>query len=316
MTPMNAPEISVIVPIYNGARYLRQTLDALLAQSFTNFELLAIDDGSTDDSAEIVRSYQDDRIVLFQKVNGGLCSTLNFGLERARAPLIARNDQDDLSMPNRLNRELNALQADPEAIALFAFNTKIAGTRTWSNTDKLAMSKGSVTRYEPFKDGCLLGSTMLARADSLRFIGGFREAFYPVDDWDLECRLSVVGKVLVLHEPLVAYRFHADANTYRVFSEMQIKTRWTADCHHRRLKGEPELRYDEFISHEPNGRWRRVLRYIDELARWNMRNAGQAYLDGRYSASAMHLSAAMVLDPADIAKRLVRMANSARNTGS
>jgi len=98
---MKCPEVTVIVPIYNGSAYLSETINSLLSQSFSGFELLAIDDGSTDDSSNIVRSFKDERIRLIQKSNGGLCEALNLGIAEARAPYIARSDQDDISFPER-----------------------------------------------------------------------------------------------------------------------------------------------------------------------------------------------------------------------
>jgi glycosyltransferase involved in cell wall biosynthesis len=305
---MKLPDVSIVVPIYNGAKYLRETLDSLLSQSFRNFELLAIDDGSKDDSAEIVRSLGDPRVRLIQKPNGGLCDALNCGIAEAKTPFLARNDQDDLSLPTRLERQLQTMHENPDAIALLTFNSKFGGRRSWANTDKLQMSSGTVRPYKAMEDGCLLGSTMLARVEALRSIGGFRQAYYPVDDWDLECRLSQAGQVLVLCEPLTAYRFQADANTYRVFSEMQTKTRWTADSYYRRMRAEPELTFEQFVRQEDRSRWTRFSHDRSEAAKWNMRTAGQFYLDGRYAVAARRLSAACLLDPADMVKRVWRMA--------
>ena len=304
---MNTPQVSVVVPVYNGAAYLRETLDALLAQSFQDFELLAIDDGSKDNSAEIIRSLNDPRVRLIQKPNGGLCDALNRGIAEARAPWIARNDQDDISTPDRLARQMAVIRDHPEAICLFTYNTKFGGRHRWANTDKLPMNAGEVTIYDPLKDGCLLGSTMLVQTEAIRAVGGFRQAYYPVDDWDLETRLHQAGTVLVLREPLVAYRFHTSANTYRVFVEMQHKSRWTIDSFDRRKQGLPELSFPEFMATERRDAWWRVDQYRLNSARLHMRVAGQDYLDGRYVTAAARLSAATLLNPGNVYRRVKRM---------
>src|SRR4051794_36039928 len=101
---MHKPALTVLMPVYNGMPYLREALDSILSQSFENFELLIIDDGSKDGTADFVRSYSDSRIRLISRPNKGLIDTLNEGLEIATTPLIARFDADDICMENRLAR--------------------------------------------------------------------------------------------------------------------------------------------------------------------------------------------------------------------
>jgi glycosyltransferase involved in cell wall biosynthesis len=303
---MTEPIVTVVVPIYNGSAYLAETINSLLSQTFGNFELLAVDDGSTDASSDIVRSFKDQRVRLIQKENGGLCKALNLGIREATAPYIARSDQDDISLPVRLERQLQVMEDHPEAIGLFTYNTKFGGKRRWSNTDKLAMAAGELKEYEPIKDGCMLGSTMFARTAALRAIGGFRQEYYPVDDWDLEFRLAEAGKVLILREPLVAYRFQTSANTYRVFADMRQKSRWAKDSHRRRAQFVPELAFDQFMLSQPQDMWSRMGRRRRDSSKLHMRAAGQRFLDGCYLAAAGHLLAAVLLDPADMARRARR----------
>lgn len=300
----NHPAVTIVVPIYNGSKYLSDTLKSLLSQTFGDFELLAIDDGSTDDSASIVRSFQDKRVRLIQKTNGGLCAALNRGITEARAPYIARSDQDDISAPSRIERQMRVMQDHPDAIGLFAYSTKFGGKHSWANADKIVMTEGALKEYDPMLDGCMLGSTMFARTAELQSIGGFRQEYYPADDWDLEFRMAQTGKVLILCEPLIAYRFQTSANTYRVFAEMCEKTRWTKDSYWRRLKSMPELTLEEFTLSQPQDFWSRLKRYRKDSSKLRMRIAGQRYLDGRYVAAAGHLVVSVLLHPADLARRV------------
>jgi glycosyltransferase involved in cell wall biosynthesis len=305
---LTSPIVTIIVPIYNGERHLRETVDSLLSQSFGTFELLAIDDGSTDASSEIVRSFKDDRIRLIRKENSGLCNTLNLGIEEAKSQFIARNDQDDISTPQRLERQLKVMSENPDAIGLFSYNTKVGSRRTWSNADKLSMAGDNVRAYEPDKDGCLLGSTMFARASVLKSIGGFRQSYYPADDFDLELRLAQAGKVMVLQEPLVAYRFHESASTYRksVFADIPEKNGWALDSYERRARSVRELTFEEFVSSRPNGFWSNLAKRRMNLARLSMRTAGHRYLDGHYIAGAAHLAMGVALDPVGMLGRTRR----------
>jgi glycosyltransferase involved in cell wall biosynthesis len=271
-----------------------------------NFELLAIDDGSTDGSMEIVRSFDDMRVRLIEKKNGGLCDTLNLGIAEAKASYIARNDQDDLSFPERLERQMNVMKDHPEAMGLFTYSTKFGSERRWSNADKMIMAPGKLKVFEPMKDGCLLGSTMLMRTSALRSIGGFRQAYYPSDDWDLELRLAQAGTVLILREPMVDYRFHANANTYRTFADMSQKTRWAKDSYQRRFQSVPELTFEQFRLTQPQDFWSRLRRFRKDTSKLHMRTAGQRFLDGHYLSAAGHLLASVALNPVDLTRRIRR----------
>ncbi|MFY9852623.1 MAG: glycosyltransferase family 2 protein [Terracidiphilus sp.] len=303
---MNSREVTIIVPIYNGSPYLLETLNSLLSQTFLDFELLAIDDGSTDTSGDIVRALKDERVRLIQTKNRGLCQALNLGIAEARSPYIARCDQDDLSSPERLARQLRLMKDNPEAVALFTYSTKFGRRHHWSNADKLRTAAGEVIEYDPAKDGCILGSTMFARTSILRSIGGFRQSYYPADDLDLECRLSQAGSVLILREPLVAYRFQSDANTYKVFADMRDKSRWAKDSYHRRLQGLPELTIEQFRLSQPRDLWSRMGRRSRDSSKMHMRIAGQRFLDGRYLAASGHLARAVLADPSNITARIKR----------
>ena len=112
---MTAPRVTVLMPVYNAERTLREAIDSILSQTFTDFEFLIIDDGSTDSSAEIVRSYTDPRIRLLpNERNLKITATLNRGLDIAQGEYIARMDADDISLPERLAKQVAFLDAHPE----------------------------------------------------------------------------------------------------------------------------------------------------------------------------------------------------------
>ncbi len=112
------PLISVVMSVYNGERYLSEAIDSILSQTFTDFEFIIIDDGSTDTSAEIVHSYEDERVSLIRQKNTGLAAALNKGIELAKGEYIARMDADDVSLPERLEVQVDYLKRHPDVIAL------------------------------------------------------------------------------------------------------------------------------------------------------------------------------------------------------
>jgi hypothetical protein len=118
--------------------------------------------------------------------------------------------------------------------------------------------------------------------------------------------LAEAGKVLVLREPLIAYRFQTDANTYRVFDHMRDKARWTRDSYQRRMQSIPELTFDQFKIAQPNDLRSRWSRFSRDSSKLSLRTAGQRYLDGRYLAVIGHLLVAVLLNPADIFVRIRR----------
>jgi glycosyltransferase involved in cell wall biosynthesis len=110
----NSPKITVLMPAYNAVNYIAEAIISVLKQSFGDFELLIIDDGSTDDTARVIRSFKDPRIVLVQHENKGIAAALNTGLKHSRAPYIARFDADDVCYPDRLKVQYDFITAHPE----------------------------------------------------------------------------------------------------------------------------------------------------------------------------------------------------------
>ena len=299
---MAAP-ISVVIPIYNGSEFLAATIESLLAQTFSDFELICIDDGSTDQSMEVVSRFKDSRIRLLQQKNQGLCATVNRGISEARTPFVARNDQDDLSDPTRLERQHRILSDDPEIGCLFTHYRKIGRKKAWSNADKQTRT-GEVRQLRGLPDGCQLASTMFGRTDFLQESGVFRQAYYPADDWDVQLRMVETGRAYLLEEPLVTYRFHLGANTYPLFALMQSKGRWAEDSHHRRTMGQPERSFAEFERAMRGNRRERLTRARTEFAKLQLRLAGQHYLDGEYARAALRGVSSLLFDPVQIVQRV------------
>src|SRR5688572_29034662 len=111
---MSIPRITVLMPVYNAASFLREAIESILQQTFRDFEFLIIDDGSTDESIAIVQAYKDPRIRFLQNdANVGIAATLNRGIEMASCELIARMDADDISYPTRLQKQYDYMTLNP-----------------------------------------------------------------------------------------------------------------------------------------------------------------------------------------------------------
>ena len=236
------PAISVILPVYNAEAYVREAVESILAQSFTDFELIAINDGSTDDSGAILRKLaaRDTRIVLVERSNDGLVSALNKGLEIARADLIARMDADDMSMPERFALQHARMVQEPELVVLGSFIRVMDKAGNIICLGEYPLTPKETARF--LEQGCPVAhpAVMMRRGAVLK-IGGYRKAFWPAEDYDLWLRMSDLGYAIAnLPQPLLNYRWHG-ANVSEVHWKAQGRGGLLARLAHRvRKAGLPD----------------------------------------------------------------------------
>ena len=302
----NQVEVSVIIPIYNGMPYLEKTIEGILNQTYTNFELILINDGSTDKSEEYIKSLTDKRIRYISQDNMGLCNTLNKAFFLAKGKYIVRNDQDDVSEPQRIKKQLDGLKKSSYD-CVFSFITKISEEKEWANLDKLVEKKSVLRDFDPWVDGCMVNSTMIIKKDVFEDIGGYRQEYYPSDDWDLELRLSQKYSVGVLEESLLKYRFHDTANTYKYWQIMQDKRRWAEDSYFKRENKELEFEFEKYLLDEKNSLWRYYNRRRKDKAKLYMRKAGSSFLSNNYFLLSGYLFLTTIYDPKAIFKRVFNL---------
>lgn len=208
---MSTPAISVILPVYNGLPYLREAVASILGQSFPDFELIAIDDGSIDGSTTYLEGLEDPRLRLFRRDHSGLIPVLNFGLAQARADLIARMDADDIAHPDRLARQWAFMKDHPEVVLLGSRVQEIDGSGrpigavgTLPEEHDAIVARFSQTR----KMNPLVHPSVLFRREAALSCGGYREDFPVAEDSDLWRRLARIGRLHILAEPLLLLRKH------------------------------------------------------------------------------------------------------------
>lgn len=206
---MNAPRTTVLMSVHNGGRWLRAAVESVLAQTWRDFEFLILDDASTDASAAQIESFDDPRIRLIRlPENIGLTRSLNRGLREARGELIARQDADDLSAPERLATQVAFLDAHPN-VALVGAQARLidAGGHSRGVRD-LPLESASI-RWLSLLDNPIIHTAVLARAAVIRDeLGGYDESFPCCQDYNLWARVLVRGMVGNLPERLVAVREH------------------------------------------------------------------------------------------------------------
>lgn len=202
------PEISVILPVYNAEAYLRQAIDSVLAQTFTDFELLIVDDGSTDRSAEIIRSYDDPRIrCLSNEGNKGLIYSLNRAIDEAKGRYLARMDADDICLPQRLEKQVRYLQKNNIAILATRANLiNAAGNPlpAWS-ADEANVTFKNIRKFL-LNNNCIPHPTVMGKTELFKHYKYHYNQKYS-EDYDLWLRILADGLTIEkLDEPLLLHR--------------------------------------------------------------------------------------------------------------
>lgn len=198
------PRISIVMAVHNGEAYLREAVESMLTQTFKDFEFIIVDDGSTDRSADVIKSYRDKRIHLVRQDNTGLSGALNHGLDIAQAPFIARMDADDISLPTRLARQ----------IAFMEKHTDIDVLGTWAET--FGDRRPSIWRFptEPdaircamlFHSALVHPSVLIRRASLEKHKLRYDPQVTYAQDFDLWQRADLVLRYANLPEVLIRYR--------------------------------------------------------------------------------------------------------------
>ena len=226
---MSAPErLSVVMPVKNSGRFVAESLESIRAQTFGDFELIVVDDGSTDDSMDIIRSAAEERIRIVPGPQRGVAAALNRGLEAARGELVARIDADDVCEPDRF-----AVQAD-----FLAYDTSIQVVG--SDFLEIDASSGTIARFAAVDhpelsatsllvENPLIHSSVMARLSVLKELGGYRET--ASEDYELWCRLvRAGGRLTNIPKTLVRWRWHEGAVTKSNAQGVRASARETCDA--------------------------------------------------------------------------------------
>lgn len=231
---MNAPRIAVVIPAYNAASFIIEALDSVLAQSLATYEILVVDDGSADNTAELVRQWMQahpaTRLHLLRQPNGGISNARNNAIQQAESELIALLDADDVWESGHLEQLYAALTATPNALAAYgAGRLLVDGVvqprlyddfwdqpaiklgRPVAGTEYLQLDRGIVARL--MKGNFIKPSSLLVRRDAMLRVGLFDETLRVAEDRDFLVRLVLDGDIAYVPQPLTRYRWHDDNAT-------------------------------------------------------------------------------------------------------
>ncbi len=242
---MSETPIFVMTPVYNGARFIRESVESILGQTYANLRILLMDNGSTDGTADIVAGLadQDDRIVLVTQRHTSLVETRNRQLEMAAGDLISFQDADDVSEPDRLQKQVDYLRSHPECVGVSGAGRHIdAQGNPTGHIVRFQPAENADPTWFPAREPSLMPFTVMRRA-AVQAVGGFRHAFH-TDDTDLYWRLRRMGSLVNLPDIVGSYRLHANSDTGQSIQTtriMALTTQLSALSAARVSRGQPEV---------------------------------------------------------------------------
>ncbi|MDD2736023.1 MAG: glycosyltransferase family 2 protein [Desulfuromonadaceae bacterium] len=232
------PTISILMPVRNEERYLQATLDSLYRQTYTEWELIAVDDGSSDQTAAILSeaAHSDSRVQVIRRHGGGLVAALNTGLEACHAPLLARIDGDDICHPRRLELQVAYMDAHPETglIACTFRHFPRSGLKqgmidyeVWQNS----LRDHTLVIRDLFVESPFVHPSIMTRRTIMADLGGYQDNGWP-EDYDLWLRMAAAGVHFArLPETLLFWRDHPERAT-RTMDEYAAHAFRSCKCHH------------------------------------------------------------------------------------
>lgn len=211
------PIITVLMSVYNGERYLKEAIDSILTQTFTDFEFIIIDDASTDKTPEILNSYHDNRIKIIRNdKNIGLTKSLNKGLEFSNGLYIARMDADDVSLPDRFMKEVAFLNTYPE-IAVVGTASYIIDQE--GNVIRILIPSKSPRYCDFLKKNQIIHGSIMLRRSILKKYSGYDELFRYCQDYALWLQMAKMEKISNIQEILYKLRIHGDSISRKICIE-------------------------------------------------------------------------------------------------
>jgi len=298
-----AAEVTVVMSVYNGMPHLPAAVASILDQTLKEFRFLIIDDGSTDASAEYLDHLRDDRIELVHQDNRGLGASLNRGIELCRTPYLARMDADDVSVPERLERQLAHMKANADLVMLSSQVAFLCGRTRFAGPPKPLtheVIRGALLR----RGSAVCHGACLFRTEALREIGGYRIAGAG-QDTDVFLRMCEQGQVENLREVLYLIGVHRESVCYTDRDRVNRVRAYAIECANRRAAGDEEPTLTQYEAD-----WRRrglVRKMLDRIDSWSSVQYRRALLDFSQSKSlrgTARLGAACVCRPRGVLKRI------------
>lgn len=301
--------ISVIMPAYNAERFVQRAVESILRQTYTDYELIVVDDGSSDGTLAILQGYeQKGQLKLVRGNHEGVGAAMNLAASHATRPWLAVMHADDEALPHRLERQIEAAQQNPDVViwGTHAYHInedeKVLGLsrfgpETRDQFEKIFMSGGHVNVLHP---------TAMLRRDVFEKVGGYDSRFRCSEDVELYMRMAHHGPALTIPEPLLHYRLHGQSNTMLRFNDQFVELRFLTARRLAEIEGKT-LEFDAFLEqHKQHGRIKKLADNVMRAGRFRWRNAAFLMGQRKRHQAMLNLAAAFVCSPCYCTQKLWR----------
>ncbi|MEO1429163.1 MAG: glycosyltransferase family A protein [Cyanobacteria bacterium J06633_8] len=237
------PKVSVIIPAYNAMSFLPETLKSVFKQTFTDFEILVVNDGSSDDIVEWVSQIKDPRVKLISQTNQGVSAARNAGIRKAQGEYIAFIDADDLWEATKLEKQVNCMEANPSVGLVYTWTAFIDQFGKPTSISKISHAQGDVWEEIVIRDMISPGASAMVRAECFDKVGLFDVGLSIGEDRDMWTRIAAIYPFAVVKEFLTLYRRHSSNTTIsneKIIPQLSVvieKTFANAPKHLLYLKG-------------------------------------------------------------------------------
>lgn len=301
--------ISVIMPAHNAEKFIKPAIESILDQTYKDLELIVVDDGSTDNTVEIVKTYvaEDDRVQLIQNQHGGANKARNTAIEAAQYPWIACMDADDVAHPQRLEKQLKMLQAHPEIVVLGSYMEQIDG-----EGNVIGHGRFGPTSVEEFNAldrtkhvAVIVNPTAMFNRDIAMKVGCYNERITAAQEVELWDRMSEYGALVVIPEPLLQYRIHGDSVSVNKYFDQRMYHNFITARYRARQEGK-QLTLEQFLHDYKNiPAPRRLIRHIRHRGGLYYRLAGVNVAKKNYPMAAIYVVLAVIIRPRFAIKRIL-----------
>jgi glycosyltransferase involved in cell wall biosynthesis len=304
--------VSVVIPVYNGEEFLAEAIESVLNQTHREFELILVNDGSTDNSLGIMQSYakKDPRIRVISHANKGRCLAFNDGVKEAKYEWIARLDADDVYLPDKIEKQLEFIRNNPGVTLL--------GTRGY-HIDGQGRRLGLMGTDGPYSEQefCdymhtnspifYIFSSVIMKKSAFLDVGGLRKEIQQAEDLDLFNRLSEKGYLLLkIKEPLVLYRVHETSISASKYLEQRMYYKFVRERMIARRQGKSEPTLEEFLQYRKmRPFYFRLNSTRKDYGKYFYRMAALNYANRNYIKAGFFYLASMMLHPDHAVPRLM-----------